>query len=178
MVLTPSTMLPLGTRLPSFALPDYNGRVVSTEDFRAAPALLVAFICGHCPFVAHIRTGFADFAREYQARGLAIIAVNSNDIEAFPEEQVGTVEQMLGGADFTELLSDILDEWSGEDVDELFELLETQLGDHGIDLKYYSSDDDEEEDEDDEDDDDDEEEEEEYQEDLDEYDEPGFEDDL
>ena len=52
MVLTPSTMLPLGTRLPSFALPDYNGRVVSTEDFRAAPALLVAFICGHCPFVA------------------------------------------------------------------------------------------------------------------------------
>ena len=79
-------MLPLGTRLPSFALPDYNGRVVSTEDVRDAPALLVAFICGHCPFVTHIRTGFADFAREYQARGLAIIAVNSNDVAAFPED--------------------------------------------------------------------------------------------
>ena len=86
MVLTPSTMLPLGTRLPSFALPDYNGRVVTTEDFRDAPALLVAFICGHCPFVTHIRTGFADFAREYQTRGLAIIAVNSNDVDAFPED--------------------------------------------------------------------------------------------
>ena len=86
MVLTPSTMLPLGTRLPSFALPDYDGRVVSTADFRDAPALLVAFICGHCPFVTHIRSGFADFAREYQARGLAIVALNSNDVEAFPED--------------------------------------------------------------------------------------------
>ena len=44
MVLTPSTMLPLGTRLPSFTLPDYNGRVVSTEDFRDAPALLVQLL--------------------------------------------------------------------------------------------------------------------------------------
>ena len=87
-------MLPLGTRLPSFSLPDFNGlsraqskdRVVSTDDFREAPALLVAFICGHCPFVTHIRKGFADFTREYQARGLAIVAVNSNDIEAFPED--------------------------------------------------------------------------------------------
>ena len=86
MALTPSTMLPLGTRLPSFSLPDFNGRIVSTEDFREAPALLVAFICGHCPFVTHIRKGFADFTREYQARGLAIVAVNSNDIEAFPED--------------------------------------------------------------------------------------------
>ena len=79
-------MLPLGTRLPPFSLPDYDGRIVSTDDFRDAPALLVAFICGHCPFVTHIRTGFAQFAREYQARGLAIVGVNSNDIEAFPED--------------------------------------------------------------------------------------------
>jgi peroxiredoxin len=79
-------MLPLGTQLPSFALPDFDGRAVSTDDFRDAPALLVAFICGHCPFVTHIRKGFSEFAREYQARGLAIIAVNSNDIAAFPED--------------------------------------------------------------------------------------------
>ena len=79
-------MLPLGTRLPSFALPDFDGRVVSSDDFADAPALLVAFICGHCPFVTHIRHGFAQFAREYQARGLAIVAINSNDVEAFPED--------------------------------------------------------------------------------------------
>lgn len=86
MVLTPSTMLPLGTRLPSFSLPDFSGRIVSTDDFHDAAALLVVFICGHCPFVTHIRKGFAAFAREYQQRGLAILAVNSNDIEAFPED--------------------------------------------------------------------------------------------
>ena len=79
-------MLPLGTRLPSFSLPDFDGRVVSTDDFASAPALLVAFICRHCPFVTHIRDGFSQFAREYQARGLATVAVNSNDIDAFPED--------------------------------------------------------------------------------------------
>ena len=86
MAMTPSTMLPLGTRLPSFSLPDYDGGTVSTQDFRDAPCLLIAFICRHCPFVTHIRQGFAQFAREYQQRGLAIIAVNSNDIDAFPED--------------------------------------------------------------------------------------------
>ena len=79
-------MLPLGTTVPSFALPDLDGRLVSPDDFRDAPALLVAFICRHCPFVTHIRQGFAAFAREYQARGLAIVAINSNDVAAFPED--------------------------------------------------------------------------------------------
>ena len=100
MVLTPSTMLPLGTRLPSFSLPDFDGRVVSTDDFRAAPALLVAFICGHCPFVTHIRSGFAQFAREYQPRGLAIVAVNSNDIDAFPEDGPDGMRDEATGAGY------------------------------------------------------------------------------
>ena len=86
MALTPSTMLPLGTGLPGFRLPDLDGRLVSPDDFRAAPALLVAFICYHCPFVTHIRHGFAQFAKEYQQRGLAIVAINSNDVAAFPED--------------------------------------------------------------------------------------------
>jgi peroxiredoxin len=87
-------MLPLGTRLPSFQLPDFNpstalaagGRLVSPDDFGEAPALLVAFICRHCPFVTHVRAGFTQFAREYQARGLAIIGINSNDTDEFPED--------------------------------------------------------------------------------------------
>jgi peroxiredoxin len=86
MTLTPSTMLPLGTSVPDFSLPDLTGRVVSPDDFRDAPALLVAFICRHCPFVTHIRQGFATFATQYQQRGLAIIAINSNDVTAFPED--------------------------------------------------------------------------------------------
>jgi hypothetical protein len=86
MAATPSTMLPLGTPLPAFSLADFDGRLVSSTDFDEAPALLVAFLCPHCPFVRHIRQGFATFATEYMARGLAVVAINSNDLDAFPED--------------------------------------------------------------------------------------------
>ena len=79
-------MLDLGTTVPAFTLPDFDGRVVSDTDFRAAQGLLVAFICGHCPFVKHIRQEFARFAKEYEARGLAVVAIASNDVTAFPED--------------------------------------------------------------------------------------------
>src|SRR5215470_9503133 len=61
---TPSTMLDLGTPLPSFSLPDFNGKVVSDADFKGSKALLVAFICKHCPFVRHIRSEFARFDKD------------------------------------------------------------------------------------------------------------------
>ena len=83
---TPSTMLALGTPAPSFRLPDLTGRMVSPDEFRGAPGLLVAFICHHCPFVRHIRREFSRCAKEYQARGLAVVAINSNDVSAFPED--------------------------------------------------------------------------------------------
>ena len=86
MVLTPSTMLPLGTEVPAFQLPSLDGTVVSPEQFNEAPALLVAFICRHCPYVRHVREGFAQFTREYQPRGLAVVAIMSNDTGAFPED--------------------------------------------------------------------------------------------
>jgi peroxiredoxin len=79
-------MLPLGTRLPRFRLPDLDGRFVSPDDVRDSQALLIAFICHHCPFVRHIRQEFARVCREYQSRGVAVIAINSNDIVEFPED--------------------------------------------------------------------------------------------
>jgi len=79
-------MLELGTPAPGFSLPDFDGHVHSLSDFAGAPALLVAFICSHCPFVQHLRGGFATMAREYQQRGLAVVAINSNDIEAYPQD--------------------------------------------------------------------------------------------
>jgi thiol-disulfide isomerase/thioredoxin len=79
-------MLDLGTPLPSFSLPDFNGRVVSDADFTGTRALLVAFICKHCPFVKHIRPEFARFAREYEPRGLKVVAIASNDTAQFPED--------------------------------------------------------------------------------------------
>lgn len=86
MVMTPSTMLPLGTEAPDFRLPDPAGEEHSLSDFADAPALLVAFICNHCPYVQHIRSELARFGREYQAKGLAIVAVSSNDVGAYPED--------------------------------------------------------------------------------------------
>jgi peroxiredoxin len=79
-------LLPLGSSLPEFALPDFDGQVVSSTDYAGVPALLLAFICRHCPFVTHIRHGLSRFAAEYKERGLSIVAINSNDIEAFPED--------------------------------------------------------------------------------------------
>jgi peroxiredoxin len=82
MVRTESTMsLALDASAPDFSLLDVHGNTVSLADVEASPGLLVAFICNHCPFVKHIREGFADFAREYEERGLAILAINSNDVE-------------------------------------------------------------------------------------------------
>jgi peroxiredoxin len=79
-------MLELGTAAPSFRLPDFDGRMHALEDSDGVPALLVAFICSHCPFVQHLRREFAAFAREFAPRGLAVVAINSNDIAAYPQD--------------------------------------------------------------------------------------------
>jgi peroxiredoxin len=86
MALTPSTMLPLGTLAPGFELPDPQGRIVRLNDFESAPALVVVFMCNHCPYVKHLRTELAQFARESQARGVAVIGINSNDVRNYPED--------------------------------------------------------------------------------------------
>ena len=83
---TASTMLDLGTVLPPFRLRDLDGKAVTSHDFSSAKGVLVAFLCPHCPFVRHIRTEFAQLAADAQRRGLAVIAVNSNDVTAFPED--------------------------------------------------------------------------------------------
>ncbi len=86
MARTSSTMLPLGTPAPDFRLPDFAGRMHSLADFACGHALLVVFICGHCPFVRHVRGEFARYAREYRAKGLAVVAINSNDLAAYPQD--------------------------------------------------------------------------------------------
>lgn len=83
---TPSTMLPTGTKAPAFRLPDTAGKPVSLEEFKDAPALLVAFICNHCPYVKHIRSKFAEVARDYQSRGVGVVAISSNDAQSYPDD--------------------------------------------------------------------------------------------
>lgn len=96
-----STMLPLGTQAPHFRLPDPQGKQTSSDDFRGAPALLVAFICNHCPYVKHIRSRFAAFAKEYQARGVAVVAISSNDVENFPEDSPEKMAEEIVQAGYT-----------------------------------------------------------------------------
>ncbi|MFO1487028.1 MAG: thioredoxin family protein [Verrucomicrobiota bacterium] len=85
MVAVNSTMLPLGTGAPDFQLPDTNGKTVSLEDFKGWP-LVVMFICNHCPYVIHLRNGIAQFGRDYQGKGVGIVAISSNDAAAYPAD--------------------------------------------------------------------------------------------
>jgi len=98
---TPSTMAPRGTLAPDFRLPDTNGRLVSLSDFAKAPALLVVFMCNHCPFVKHIRAGLAQFARDYQPRGLAMVGINSNDVASYPEDSPAKMAEEVKATAYT-----------------------------------------------------------------------------
>ncbi len=86
MVQTFSTMLPLGTSAPQFSLPDPDGKIVSLPDFEGAPALVVIFMCNHCPFVKHVAPGLANLAREYQDKDVAVVGVNPNDVANYPDD--------------------------------------------------------------------------------------------
>jgi peroxiredoxin len=79
-------MLDLGTALPPFRLPRLGGGEVSSDDFADAPALLVMFICPHCPFMQHIRRELGRFSRDYAPRGLAMVGINANDEAAYPDD--------------------------------------------------------------------------------------------
>ena len=82
-----STMLPLGTPAPAFSLPDtVSGRTVSLSDFAHPRAMVVMFLCNHCPFVKHVRSELASLARDYAARGVAFVAISSNDAVKYPDD--------------------------------------------------------------------------------------------
>lgn len=86
MARTLSTMVPLGTAAPDFQLLDVvSGKTVSRADFQGQ-LLLVAFICNHCPYVKHIRDGWAELACDYQELGVGVVAISSNDAEAYPDD--------------------------------------------------------------------------------------------
>ncbi|MFW5741236.1 MAG: thioredoxin family protein [Myxococcota bacterium] len=84
---TPSTMLPLGTQAPQFSLPNaVDGSIVSLDQFRDRKALLVMFICNHCPFVIHVRDEFGRLADDYLPKGLGIVAINANSTKTHPHD--------------------------------------------------------------------------------------------
>src|SRR5215468_7769341 len=86
MVAVNSTMLPLGTKAPDFGLPDTTGKSISLKDFQGSPALVVVFMCNHCPYVKHIRAGLAQFGRDFASRRLGIVGISSNDVGGYPQD--------------------------------------------------------------------------------------------
>jgi len=94
MALTESTMLELGTTAPDFALTDsVTGTTVSRDDFRGYKALLVMFICPHCPYVKHIESGLAALGKDYEGKPIAIVAISSNDVTTHPADSPAGLKQ-------------------------------------------------------------------------------------
>jgi len=79
-------MLPLGTSAPDFSLPDYEGKMVSLNDFCGRKGLLVVFMCNHCPYVKHVAPELSKLADEYQQREVGVVGISSNDIVAHPDD--------------------------------------------------------------------------------------------
>ncbi len=95
MVLTPSTMLALGTRAPDFSLPDViTGKKISLVTYEGEKALLVMFICRHCPYVVHVKNELARLGHDYKDKGLGIVAISSNDVAKYPGDAPSKLKEM------------------------------------------------------------------------------------
>ncbi|WP_159784478.1 thioredoxin family protein [Sodalinema gerasimenkoae] len=100
MVRTPSTMLDLGTPAPPFTLPDtVSGETITLDSFKGKKALLVIFLCEHCPFVKHVQGELAKIGHDYAEQGLGVVAISANDISTHPAdapEHLKRMAQTLG----------------------------------------------------------------------------------
>jgi peroxiredoxin len=94
-------MLPLGTAAPEFHLPDVvSSRTITLADFRDKDALLVMFICRHCPFVKHVQKELAHIGQDYDQKSLGIVAISSNDAQAFPDDAPDSLREMASELGF------------------------------------------------------------------------------
>lgn len=102
MALKNSTMMPLGTRMPHFRLPDVvSGRLVSAEDFLITQCVLVMFICKHCPYVVHVKEEIARLGKDYQGKNVGIVAICSNDATRYPEDAPDQLRSMAKHLGYT-----------------------------------------------------------------------------
>ena len=101
MALVPSTMLPLGTPAPDFALPDaVSGQTRRLADARGERGTLVMFICNHCPFVIHIQQALVGFARDYAGSELGIVAISANDPTHYPDDSPANMKRVAETAGY------------------------------------------------------------------------------
>ena len=95
MAATASTMLPLGTNMPGFMLPDaVSGKLIRSSDIaKGKKAMVVMFICNHCPYVKHVRAELAKLARDYGPKGVGFAAISSNDVQSYPDDAPELMKQ-------------------------------------------------------------------------------------
>lgn len=103
MALTPSTMLmELGAQAPDFSLPDVvSGRAITLKTFKGKKALLVMFICRHCPYVVHVKDELARLGKDYAAKDAGIVAISANDVSTHPDDAPDQLKAMATEQDFT-----------------------------------------------------------------------------
>lgn len=102
MVMTPSAMIPLGSSAPDFTLPDtVSGQSVSLKDVKSTTATVIMFICNHCPFVKHVQAELAKLAHDYQAKGIAFVAISSNDADNYPDDSPELMKSEAEAAGYT-----------------------------------------------------------------------------
>jgi peroxiredoxin len=101
MVKTASTMLPLGIAAPRFSLPNVDGKIVSLDDFKSAKGLVVIFMCNHCPFVKQLRAALTEFGKDYQAKGVAVVGISSNDVASHPDDSPAKMVEEHKSAGYT-----------------------------------------------------------------------------
>lgn len=101
MVLTPSSMVPLGTKAPNFTLLDViSGKEYCLSALKKCPATVICFICNHCPYVKHLQSVLVSLARGYQQKGAAFVAINSNDIKEYPEDGPDEMKRIAQECDY------------------------------------------------------------------------------
>ena len=102
MALTPSRMLALGTTAPDFSLPDVvSGRTISLDTFAGKKALVVMFICRHCPYVQHVKEALARLGRDYASNDIGIVAISANDATSYPDDAPDQLAAMTKELGFT-----------------------------------------------------------------------------
>lgn len=102
MARTPSNMMPLGTKAPDFVLPDtVSDKELSLEEIKSDKATVIMFTCNHCPFVKHVNEGIVALAKDYQSKGVAFVAISSNDVENYPDDSPEKMKETAAEEGYT-----------------------------------------------------------------------------
>jgi thiol-disulfide isomerase/thioredoxin len=102
MAQTASTSIPLGFKAPDFTLPEpFSGEMRSLNDLKSDKATVIIFMCNHCPYVIHVLDGIVSLSNDYKNKGISFVAINSNDIENYPDDSPDKMKELAAYKKFS-----------------------------------------------------------------------------